>query len=705
MNRLESFLQFLNKPDTWTEIRLIGNGRSIPKFYERVKELIADYDFLKSQNENGFNVYYGILPRKSKPDSGGGSKEHVIDKADRLWLDVDVFSVKRPEEYENLTDEEIKARVLEKYEEAKKILESRDIHITVCVYSGRGFQPIIRLNQEIPKEEIEELNKVLIKFLRDHGFKVDNAWDCARVLRLPGFYNVKDNRRLLAELIELNDNVTDVEVIRKLKEELEKSKEEDERPKLDGEAKFVNDLGIHLDTIRKVDKKLDELLEVIEHPDYDSPSEADMACASRLHYWRFSEPQIVEILRSYRYREKLERDDYIELTLSKVERSGEQFNPTKNPKLFLKLCDIQNSHSGGRSGQESQVSYNNKQKIIPSKTKDTQDTQDNKDNTDTKDNGLKSSIFDPDCVQKARVTPDPQALKVILAWQKKKRVPESQRNELVKSFLAAHNLKLDSDELLDLLNVPPFSCEYVQDLGLCVGENCKLKLPPAERLILDTESVVIFHTSGEMDVKVAGRRKIVPLRKFFKKVKGDMVINSVIFDEIFLECYLLPANPPFTEEESHRVYQAWLEMADHVKTPVDVESGLEEAIIEILTTKRDYYSLDLLKEKKVPPKRGFFLEDGVIYVESELFKELLEEAGIKDRKEKVAKAIQRLLAGPSTRMRVGKERYYFWRFNLQAIQAILRREGDDWEPEVIEDIESSEIAELIPAGGDEGWQI
>lgn len=232
-----------------------------------------------------------------------------------------------------------------------------------------------------------------------------------------------------------------------------------------------------------------------------------------------------------------------------------------------------------------------------------------------------------------------------------------------------------------------------------------MKLPPAERLILDTESVVIFHSSGEMDVKVSGRRKIIPLKKFFRKQKSEVIINSAIFDEVFLECYLLPPNPPFSEEDAFRVYQAWLEIADHVKTPVDVESGLESTIIEILTTKRDYYSLDLLKEKKVPPKRGFFLEDGVIYVESELFKELLEEAGIKDRKEKVAKAIQRLLAGPSKRMRVGNELRYFWRFNLQAIQAILRREGDDWEPEVIEDIESSEIAELIPAGGDEEWRI
>jgi|GEM_PF-681314 len=340
--RLEEFLQFLNKPDTWIEVRLIGNGKSIPKFYKGTDELINDLSFLKTQNENNFNVYYGILPRKIKPESGGGSKEHVVDKADRLWLDVDVFSVKKPEEYENLTDGGIKARVLEKYEEAKKILESKGIQISACVYSGRGFQPIIKISQEIPKEEIEELNKALIQFLRNHGFKVDNAWDCARVLRLPGFYNVKDDRKLLAELIELNDNVTDVEAVRRLKEELDKSKEkekEKKKPKPEVEINtFVNDLGIHLDAIRKIDKKLDELLEVIEHPEYPSPSEADMACASRLYYWRFNELQIVEILRTYRYREKLDRDDYIELTLSKIE--GEQFNPVENPKLFLKLSKI-----------------------------------------------------------------------------------------------------------------------------------------------------------------------------------------------------------------------------------------------------------------------------------------------------------------------------------------------------------------------------
>jgi len=353
--KVEEFLRQTNDLEDWLEIRLIGKGKSIPKFYRDVNELRNDIDFLKSQNKEGFNVYYGILPRKIKPKSGGGGKEHVVDEANKLWLDVDVFSVKKPEEYEALTDEEIKARVLVRYYEAKKILLVKGIKISACVYSGRGFQPIIKLNQEIPKEEIEELNKALIQFLRNHGFKVDNAWDCARVLRLPGFYNVKDDRRLLAELIELNDDVTDVEAVRRLKEELEKSKEEKEKPETENNV-FVNDLGIHLEAIRQVDRKLDELLQVIDHPDYLSPSEADMACASRLYYWRFDNSQIVEILQTYRYREKLDRDDYLELTLSKIE--GERFNPAKSPQLFLKLVKLtEDLNKGAMStlrGEESQ---------------------------------------------------------------------------------------------------------------------------------------------------------------------------------------------------------------------------------------------------------------------------------------------------------------------------------------------------------------
>lgn len=342
---IEDFLHFIHKEDTWIEIRLIGNGVSIPKFYHNIEALLYDLKNLRKKNEEGFNIYYGILSRKEKPEKGGGKKEHVSDFADKLWLDIDVFSARKPEEYANLSNEEIKNAVLQKYREFKGVLESYGINISACVYSGRGFQPIIRLGREVSKEEIEAYNKILIKFLRSKGFKADNAWDCARVLRFPGFYNMKDkNRPLLAELIEFSpENTTEVSAIfRLISDSEEEEKKENHKHNTRKPSDFENDLGIKLEAIRKVDKKLDELLSVIEHPDYPSPSEADMACVARLYFWRFDESQIVDILRTYRYREKLERDDYIELTLSKI--GGERFNPAKNPSLFLKL--VENSQRG-----------------------------------------------------------------------------------------------------------------------------------------------------------------------------------------------------------------------------------------------------------------------------------------------------------------------------------------------------------------------
>ncbi|MBO8180668.1 MAG: bifunctional DNA primase/polymerase [Archaeoglobus sp.] len=494
----------------------------------------------------------------------------------------------------------------------------------------------------------------------------------------------------------------DFEAIRKFIEEEPKT-EQKTKPKekiANHNLVFVNKYDIGLDTILEVDEKLRELLNDL-NPGYPSRSEADLATIDRLWYWGFDEHQIADILRTYRSYEKTERDDYLYHTIEKAVASftGERFSPTKNPQLFIKLCNIQNG--SGLNG----AYYVNREKNIPSKPWNTWNTWNAENAKNTESYNIKKSLFEPDCVQRARGTPNLDALKLILAWQKKKKVPEDKRAEFIDSFIAAHGLNPTTSEYTELWKIPEFSCDYAEELGLCVGENCKLRLPPADRLILDTESVIIFHSSGEMDVKVAGRRKIIPLKRFFKKVKSESVINTAIFDEIFLECYLLPANPPFSEEEAFRVYQSWLEIADHVKTPVDTESGLEETIIEILTTKRDYYSFDLLKEKKVPPKRGFFVEDGIIYVESGLLKELIEESGVKYQREKLARAAQRILAGKVKRIRIGENSRYFWRFNLQAIQAILRREGDEWEPEVIEDIESSEIAELIPAGGDEGWRI
>lgn len=336
----------------------------------------------------------------------------------------------------------------------------------------------------------------------------------------------------------------------------------------------------------------------------------------------------------------------------------------------------------------SYVSHGNTDNSNGSKSRDTRDTKDTQDTWDRRDNFF-NSRFEPVCVRRARNHPTKEALKVIIAWAKRRGLTESQRNAIVKTFMHVHSLELSPEDILEILDVPKFTCEFVRNLGFCDEESCAESLSPTDRLIMDTESVLLFHSTSELDVKVAGRREIIPLKKLFKQSKEETKINVALFNEIYLKCYYLPPNPPFDEESALKVYQEWINKAEVIHEAFDPETAIEETVIEIITTKRRFYDLKLLKEGKVPPKRGFFVEDGIIYIDSELFRELLEEEGIHERKEKVARAVRRILADPrraSKRLRLGKEnkdRRYFWMFNLRAIQTILRREGDDWTPEIL----------------------
>ena len=80
---------------------------------------------------------------------------------------------------------------------------------------------------------------------------------------------------------------------------------------------YVNDLGWTLREVREKDVILDEYLKggLAGKP---SPSEADMGTLERLLYWGFTPEEAVSILEFYRWREKLERKDYIEGMLAKL---------------------------------------------------------------------------------------------------------------------------------------------------------------------------------------------------------------------------------------------------------------------------------------------------------------------------------------------------------------------------------------------------
>lgn len=162
----------------------------------------------------------------------------------------------------------------------RKLLRSMESKLLCLFTPGEGVQPIIKLSQPVDKGEIEELNLRVIGLVESElGINIDHATDCSRILRLPGFLNVKDAERPLpTELIELNpNNITDPKDIRKLPLPKKKSTQVTKQP-----AGYANDLGIPLDTIRQVDGKLDELLKGPEQLGYPSLSEADQAAIAKL---------------------------------------------------------------------------------------------------------------------------------------------------------------------------------------------------------------------------------------------------------------------------------------------------------------------------------------------------------------------------------------------------------------------------------------
>lgn len=111
----------------------------------------------------------------------------------------------------------------------------------------------------------------------------------------------------------------------------------------EGDLDFTNDLGESLEEIQDRDQKLDDLLSSIE-AGYESASEADMATASKLWFWRFNPQQIADIIRTYRARPKvIDRDDYLELTISKA-AGGEQYDPRPRSGEDVQILDDRTHH-------------------------------------------------------------------------------------------------------------------------------------------------------------------------------------------------------------------------------------------------------------------------------------------------------------------------------------------------------------------------
>ena len=177
----------------------------------------------------GFHIYYQVLPLKTKPARGRGRCVDVgIGKW--AWIDLDykkeILPIEIPKEFREVFDKKYycveeddygleciywdwrrKKWIYVKRPPLKKLLDEimdiLGVKPTIVVDSGNGYHVYFELNTVIEAKYLEKLEeKIVDKLGGDPQTK-----DLARILRLPGTVNPRNNR--LARVIYSSNNKID----------------------------------------------------------------------------------------------------------------------------------------------------------------------------------------------------------------------------------------------------------------------------------------------------------------------------------------------------------------------------------------------------------------------------------------------------------------------------------------------------------------
>lgn len=171
-DKIVNFLKYFHRGNGYLEIRAINKiiGKAQSFYYESAE--LVDIEQLKLLNEDSFDIYFGVCPRKEKR----GKKESVLE-IPAIWVDVDG------------KDHGGKDIALTKIRET---IQTKNLQPSIVVDSGNGFHLYFLLKESI------EVDIKQIPYLEGHVkgvakiFGGDSTHDINRILRLPYFNNVKD---------------------------------------------------------------------------------------------------------------------------------------------------------------------------------------------------------------------------------------------------------------------------------------------------------------------------------------------------------------------------------------------------------------------------------------------------------------------------------------------------------------------------------
>lgn len=153
-------------------------GRKKQKFYDSIDHLM---DATREMDANGNNTYYALA---SFGEAGSREAENVARKRS-FYLDLDCG----PDDPKKFPDQNTALKELQRFCKAVKLPKP------ILVNSGRGIHVYWPLDEDVTLDEWTPVADRLKAVCKHHKFKADTAVtsDAARVLRMPGSHNHKDN--------------------------------------------------------------------------------------------------------------------------------------------------------------------------------------------------------------------------------------------------------------------------------------------------------------------------------------------------------------------------------------------------------------------------------------------------------------------------------------------------------------------------------
>ena len=191
----KDLLSIVQPPDGWFAVLGIKGKDDVEQKLVATREEVnkAAAQFVADER----NVYFGV----AKFATNQNRKKPNVKGLQAFWLDIDCGESKvevnpktgRPEGY---IDQTTGLQELQTF--CKKIGLPRPL----LVNSGRGIHVYWPLTREVTREEWEPVAERLRELCVLHNFHIDGkVFEVARVLRIPGTFNFKDNPPTLVEII------------------------------------------------------------------------------------------------------------------------------------------------------------------------------------------------------------------------------------------------------------------------------------------------------------------------------------------------------------------------------------------------------------------------------------------------------------------------------------------------------------------------